>query len=142
MKVKLNIMYFNNLNEDNKDKVLNLSHKEYSITIKHSDVHSIIKRIRFRTSLTQEQIEQKIQNAINIMIQRIENNTLKADKDICITFAISKFKVILTVKEKYKTIILNTILSNAMTDFDTNRMVLNEFYNHFDDDCYILTIDE
>lgn len=76
------------------------------------------------------------------MIQRIENNTLKADKDICITFAISKFKVILTVKEKYKTIILNTILSNAMTDFDTNRMVLNEFYNHFDDDCYILTIDE
>lgn len=60
-----------NLNEEhkeNKDKVLNLSHKDYSITIKHSDVHSIIKRIRFRTSLTKEQIEQKIQNAINIMI--------------------------------------------------------------------------
>ena len=134
-----------NLNEEhkeNKDKVLNLSHKDYSITIKHSDVHSIIKRIRFRTSLTKEQIEQKIQNAINIMIQRIENNTLKTDKDICITFAISKFKVILRVYTNTKTIILNTILSNAMTDFDTNRIVLNEFYNHFDDDCYIIIIDE
>lgn len=134
-----------NLNEEhkeNKDKVLNLSHKDYSITIKHSDVHSIIKCIRFRTSLTKEQIEQKIQNAINLMIQRIENNTLKADKDICITFAISKFKVILRVYTNTKTIILNTILSNAMTDFDTNRIVLNEFYNHFDDDCYMINIDE
>ena len=134
-----------NLNEEhkeNKDKVLNLSHKDYSITIKYSDVHSIIKRIRFRTSLTKEQIEQKIQNAINLMIQRIENNTLKADKDICITFAISKFKVILRVYTNTKTIILNTILSNSMTDFDTNRIVLNEFYNHFDDDCYMIIIDE
>ena len=76
------------------------------------------------------------------MIQRIENNTLKTDKDIFITFAISKFKVILRVYTNTKTIILNTILSNAMTDFDTNRIVLNEFYNHFDDDCYMITIDE
>ena len=135
-------MNFNNFNNLNEDKVLNLRHKEYLIIIKHSDVHSIIKRIRFRTSLTKEQIEQKIQNGINVMIQRIENNTLKTDKDICITFAISKFKVILSVKMSSKTIYLNTILSNSMTDFDTNRIVLNEFYNHFDDNCYMITIDE
>lgn len=41
-----------NLNEENKERVLNLRHKDYLIKIKHSDVHSIIKRIRFRTSLT------------------------------------------------------------------------------------------
>lgn len=133
-------MYFNILNEE--DKVLNLRHKDYLITINHSDVHSIIKRIRFRTSLTKEQIEQKIQNAINIMIQRIENNTLKTDKDICITFAISKFKVIFKIYANSKTIKLISILSNSMTDFDTNRIVLNEFYNHFDDDCYMIIIDE
>lgn len=76
------------------------------------------------------------------MIQRIENNALKTDKDICITFAISKFKVILKVNSTSKIIKLITILSNWMTDFDSNRLILNEFYNHFDDDCYILTIDE
>ena len=132
-------MSFNNLNED---KVLNLSHKEYLIKINHSDVHSIIKRIRTRTSLTKEQIEQKIQNGINVMIQRIENNKLKTDKLICITFAISKFKVIFKIYANSKTIKLISILSNSMTDFDTNRIVLNEFYNHFDDDCYMITIDE
>lgn len=138
-------MSFNNsneVNEENKEKVLNLKHKDYLIKINHSDVHSIIKRIRFRTSLTKEQIEQKIQNAINIMIQRIENNRLKTDKLICITFAISKFKVILKVDSTSKIIKIITILSNSMTDFDSNRLILNEFYNHFDDDCYILTIDE
>lgn len=133
-------MNFNSLNEE--DKVLNLRHKEYLIKIKHSDAHSIIKRIRFRTSLTKEQIEQKIQNAMNLMIQRIENNTLKTDKKICIIFAISKFKVILTVNVSSKIITLNTILSNTMPDNFTNRMILNEFYNHFDDDCYMITIDE
>lgn len=76
------------------------------------------------------------------MIQRIENNTLKTDKKICITFAISKFKVILTVNVSSKIITLNTILSNTMPDNFTNRMILNEFYNHFDDDCYMITIDE
>lgn len=76
------------------------------------------------------------------MIQRIENNTLKTDKDICITFAISKFKVILNVKESSKIIYLITILSNWMSDNYANRMILNEFYNHFDDDCYMITIDE
>lgn len=135
-------MSFNNLNEENKERVLNLRHKDYLIKINHSDIHSIIKRIRNRTSLTKEQIEQKIQNGINVMIQRIENNTLKADKDICITFAISKFKVILKVDSTSKIIKLITILSNAMTDFDSNRLILNEFYNHFDDECYIITIDE
>jgi hypothetical protein len=134
-------MYYN-LNEENKEKVLNLRHKDYLIKIKHSDVHSIIKRIRVRTSLTKEQIEQKIQNAINLMIQRIENNTLKTDKDICIIFAISKFKVILNVKESSKIIYLITILSNWMSDNYANRMILNEFYNHFDEDSYIITIDE
>lgn len=133
-------MNFNSLNEE--DKVLNLRHKEYLIQIEHSEAHSIIKRIRFGTSLTKEQIEQKIQNGINIMIQRIENNTLKTDKKICITFAISKFKVILTVNVSSKIITLNTILSNTMPDNFTNRMILNEFYNHFDDDCYMITIDE
>ena len=128
-----------NLNEE---KVLNLRHKEYLIKINHSDVHSIIKRIRFRTSLTKEQVEQKIQNGIDIMIQRIENNKLKTDKKICITFAISKFKVILKVDDITKIIILNTILSDKMPDNYTNRLVLNEFYNHFDDDCYMITIDE
>lgn len=134
-------MYYN-LNEENKEKVLNLRHKDYLIKIKHSDVHSIIKRIRVRTSLTKEQIEQKIQNAINLMIQRIENNTLKTDKDICIIFAISKIKVILNVKESSKIIYLITILSNWMSDNYANRMILNEFYNHFDEDSYIITIDE
>lgn len=134
-------MYYN-LNEENKEKVLNLRHKDYLIKIKHSDVHSIIKRIRVRTSLTKEQIEQKIQNAINLMIQRIENNTLKTDKDIFIIFAISKFKVILNVKESSKIIYLITILSNWMSDNYANRMILNEFYNHFDEDSYIITIDE
>lgn len=137
-------MYYN-LNEEhkeNKEKVLNLRHKDYLIKIKHSDVHSIIKRIRVRTSLTKEQIEQKIQNAINLMIQRIENNTLKTDKDICIIFAVSKFKVILNVKESSKIIYLITILSNWMSDNYANRMILNEFYNHFDEDSYIITIDE
>lgn len=134
-------MYYN-LNEENKEKVLNLRHKDYLIKIKHSDVHSIIKRIRVRTSLTKEQIEQKIQNAINLMIQRIENNTLKTDKDICTIFAISKFKVILNVKESSKIIYLITILSNWMSDNYANRMILNEFYNHFDEDSYIITIDE
>lgn len=76
------------------------------------------------------------------MIQRIENNTLKTDKDICIIFTISKFKVILNVKESSKIIYLITILSNTMTDFDDYRIVLNEFYNHFDEDSYIITIDE
>ena len=134
-----------NLNEEhkeNKEKVLNLRHKDYLIKINHSDIHSIIKRIRIRTSLTKEQIEQKIQNGINMMIQRIENNTLKTDSDICITFAISKFKVILKVNSTSKIIKLITILSNWMTDFDSNRLILNEFYNHFDDDCYMITIDE
>lgn len=134
-------MYYN-LNEENKEKVLNLRHKDYLIKIKHLDVHSIIKRIIVRTSLTKEQIEQKIQNAINLMIQRIENNTLKTDKDICIIFAISKFKVILNVKESSKIIYLITILSNWMSDNYANRMILNEFYNHFDEDSYIITIDE
>ena len=137
-------MYYN-LNEEhkeNKEKVLNLRHKDYLIKINHSDIHSIIKRIRIRTSLTKEQIEQKIQNGINVMIQRIENNALKTDKDICITFAISKFKVILKVNSTSKIIKLITILSNSMTDFDSNRLILNEFYNHFDDDCYMITIDE
>lgn len=133
-------MNFNSLNEE--DKVLNLRHKDYLIKIKHSDAHSIIKRMRFRTSLTKEQIEQKIQNGINIMIQRIQNNTLKTDKKICITFAISKFKVILTVNDNTKIITLNTILANTMPDNFTNRMILNEFYNYFDDDCYMITIDE
>ena len=76
------------------------------------------------------------------MIQRIENNKLKTDKLICITFAISKFKVIFKIYANSKTIKLISILSNSMTDFDTNRIVLNEFYNHFDDDCYMITIDE
>lgn len=134
-------MYYN-LNEENKEKVLNLRHKDYLIKINHSDIHSIIKRIRIRTSLTKEQIEQKIQNGINVMIQRIENNALKTDKDICITFVISKFKVILKVNSTSKIIKLITILSNWMTDFDSNRLILNEFYNHFDDDCYMITIDE
>lgn len=138
----MNFNNFNNLNEENKERVLNLRHKEYLIKIKHSYTHSIIKRIRFRTSLTKEQIEQKIQNAINNMIQRIENNTLKTDKRICITFAISKFKVIFDVDDKLKIINLITILSNTMTDFDDYRIVLNEFYNHFDDDCYMIIIDE
>ena len=135
-------MYFNSLNEENKERVLNLRHKDYLIKINHSDIHSIIKRIRNRTSLTKEQIEQKIQNGINVMIQRIENNTLKSDKDICITFAISKFKVILKVNVTSKIIRLITILSNWMTDNYANRLILNEFYNHFDDDCYMITIDE
>ena len=51
-------------------------------------------------------------------------------------------KLFFDVDDKLKIINLITILSNTMTDFDDYRIVLNEFYNHFDDDCYMIIIDE
>lgn len=124
------------------DDLIKLSYPDYKIHFNDNSFHSLKKRIKFRTNLTKDQLQTKFQNGINKMMSRIENNTLKSDRDICISYSISFFKVIFRVYTDSNTIYLRTILTNRMTDFDDYRVVMNEFYNHFDDDCYMITIDE
>lgn len=76
------------------------------------------------------------------MMKRIENNTLKTDKDICIKYSISFFKVIFKVYLDTNTIRLRTILTDKMEYFDSYRMILDEFYFNLDNNYYIISIDE
>ena len=124
------------------DDLIKLTYPEYKIIFNDNSYHSLKKRINFRTNLTKDKIQTKLQNGINKMMSRIENNTLKSDRDICISYSISFFKVIFRVYTDSNTIRLRTILTDKMEDFDSYRMILDEFYFNLDNNYYIISIDE
>lgn len=124
------------------DDLIKLSYPEFKVVFNDNSFHSIKKRIKFRTNLTKDQLQTKLQNGVNKMMKRIENNTLKTNKDICIKYSISFFKVIFKVYLDTNTIRLRTILTDKMEDFDSYRMILDEFYFNLDNNYYIISIDE
>lgn len=124
------------------DDLIKLSYPDFKVEFNDNLYHSLKKRIKFRTNLTKDQLQTKLQNGVNKMMKSIENNTLKTDKDICIKYSISFFKVIFRVYLNSKTIKLKTILTDKMEDFDSYRMILDEFYFNLDNNYYMITIDE
>ena len=128
----------------------------YTIEINDSEGHSIIDRIKDRTDIKLNAMNDKLQKGVNLMLKKLSNDFFKKDINyVELTYKLSNFKAIFMIKPKTKYIRISSIFEmsyktdNALI-WDINEFcilhpeinVLNESEAHFytinleDDDCF------
>ena len=92
----------------------NLKYSDYKIIINDTLKHNLIDKFNERTKEDLESINLKVQKAIDTCMKHFEFQKASNRLEYCITFNISKFKVIILIDKNLKEIIFKTILSYIM----------------------------
>ena len=92
----------------------NLKYSDYKIIINDTLKHNLIDKFNERTKEDLESINIKVQKAIDTCMKHFEFQKASNRLEYCITFNISKFKVIILIDKNLKEIIFKTILSYRM----------------------------
>ena len=92
----------------------NLKYSDYKIIINDTLRHNLIDKFNEITKEDLESINIKVQKAIDTCMKHFEFQKASNRLEYCITFNISKFKVIILIDKNLKEIIFKTILSYRM----------------------------
>lgn len=113
----------------NESKNWNLKFENYRIIVNDNNDHNLINRLNLRTNETLESMNNKIQKAINKVMESVKFGKINLNLDFSVRFLISKFKIIINVNEDNKIIKIKTILKFNQYDSGVNFIHLNEKFN-------------
>ena len=108
----------------------NLNYPDYNVKINDKQKHDLIAKFNERTKEDLNSINLKVQNAIDGCMKHFEFQKASNRLEYCVTFNISKFKVIILVDKTSKNIAFITILSQRMhanANFIRDLYESNEF---------------
>lgn len=108
----------------------NLNYSDYNVKINDKQKHDLIAKFNERTKEDLNSINLKVQNAIDSCMKHFEFQKASNRLEYCVTFNISKFKVIILVDKNLKEIVFKTILSyrmHAKADIYKDLYESNEF---------------
>ena len=115
-------MKFSDLFEANSD--WQLHYDGYSITINDDTKHDLIARLKGRTEENLEDINAKVQRAIDLVMVHYNFLKVKKTTTYCVHYTKSKFKLV--IKAYNSKIIFKTILSDKMHHVADITRELNE----------------
>lgn len=118
----------------------NTEYPGYQVEFNDQDNHSLIDRVRERTTLAISQIIEKFDKAIRYIIKKNEKSFFKNKTMVSINMKKSNFKVMILIDPVSKYIRVSTVLSSEQYVKNAIRWELDERYNEQDFDY--LEIDE
>ena len=119
-------MKFSDLFEANSD--WQLHYDGYSITINDDTKHDLIARLKGRTEENLEDINAKVQRAIDLVMMHYSFLKVKKTTTYCVYYTKSKFKLVIKVYNNK--IIFKTILSDKMYHVADITRELNEILKY------------
>lgn len=120
LKIKKNWKFSNNSD----------STEKYTIEINDSDEHSILDRIKDRTDIKINAMNQKLQAGIDYILNKANKDFFKKDINyIDLKYTKSNFKVIFMIKPKTKYLRISSIFNIDWDSKNSLKWEIKEFYN-------------
>jgi hypothetical protein len=106
------------------------STEKYTIEINDSDEHSILDRIKDRTDIKINAMNQKLQAGIDYILNKANKDFFKKDINyIDLKYTKSNFKVIFMIKPKTKYLRISSIFNIDWDSKNSLKWEIKEFYN-------------
>lgn len=100
----------------------------YEISINDSEEHSIVDRMQNRTDVKLNDMNNKLQKGLDLILYKVKNNFFKRDINyVELTYKKSNFKAIFMIKPKNKFIRLSSIFEISYSTDNALLWNINEF---------------